>query len=118
MRDAARRRCAALIEQGKVRLEPGDAEHTAQSDASVDVVLAVNNVQIWPDWTAGFAELHRVLRPGGRLLLSAHQKWLPGGASALAAAVTAAGFADTRTWTWEPTGRGATTATQLRAYRP
>jgi SAM-dependent methyltransferase len=81
-------------------------------------VLAVNNVQLWPDWPAGFGELHRVLRPGGRLLLSAHDKWLPGGLAALTAAVTAAGFDNIRTWTWEPPGRGATTAAQLSARRP
>lgn len=114
---SCRRRCAELIRGGTVRLVQGVAEDTFQPAESVDVVLAVNNVQIWPDWGAGFAELHRVLRPGGQLLLSAHQKWLPGGLAALAEAVEKAGFDEVQTWTWEPSGRGASTAAQLRARR-
>jgi arsenite methyltransferase len=78
----------------------------------------VNNVMLWPDWQAGFTELRRVLRPGGRMLLSVHEKWLPGGLTALAAAVDAAGFDGIRTWAWEPPGRSATTAAQLQARRP
>lgn len=115
---ACRQRCADLINTGRVQLVLGDAENTGQLDASVDVVLSVNNVMLWPDWRAGFAELSRVLRPGGRMLLSAHDKWLPGGLPALTAAVEGAGFRDAETWTWQPSGRAATTPAQLRAYRP
>lgn len=117
MLTSCRRRCAELIRRGTVRLVRGVADDTGRPAGSVDAVLAVNNVQIWPDWRAGFGELHRVLRPGGRLLLSAHEKWLPGGLPALAAAVEQAGFEEIQTWTWEPPGRGAPTAAQLRAWR-
>jgi arsenite methyltransferase len=113
-----RQRCATLITEGRVELVLGDAANTGREDSSADVVLSVNNVMLWPDWQAGLTELHRVLRPGGRMLLSVHNKWLPGGLPALAAAVAQAGFDDVRTWTWEPPGRGATTAAQLRARRP
>ncbi|MQA17202.1 MAG: methyltransferase domain-containing protein [Pseudonocardiaceae bacterium] len=117
MLESCRRRSAELIGSGTVRLARGVAADTGQPAGSVDVVLAVNNVQIWPDWRAAFGELHRVLRPGGRVLVSAHEKWLPGGLAALAAAVERAGFEEIRTWTWEPPGRSATTAAQLRARR-
>ncbi len=115
---ACRQRCADLVARGTVQLVSGTAEKTGQPDASVDVVLSVNNVMIWPDWHAGFTEVHRVLRPGGRLLLSAHNRWLPGGLQALATAVDEAGFEDVQTWTWDPPGRGAATAAQLAARVP
>ncbi|WP_180686571.1 class I SAM-dependent methyltransferase [Streptomyces gossypiisoli] len=67
MRAMARRRCAPLITRGRLRLSPGTAARTGRPDASVDVVISVNNLQLWPDLPAALAELHRVLRPGGRL---------------------------------------------------
>ena len=115
---ACRQRCAKLVDNGTVQLRLGDAENTGQPDTSVDVVLSVNNVMLWPDWHVGFTELRRILRPGGRMLLSAHDKWLPGGSTALATTVDNAGFDGIRTWTWEPPGRSATTAAQLQACRP
>ncbi|TNC24408.1 class I SAM-dependent methyltransferase [Amycolatopsis alkalitolerans] len=98
----------------EAELRLGTAERTGQPDESVDVVLSVNNVQLWEDRDAAFAELRRVLRPGGRLVLSAHERWLPVPRHVLAGEVTAAGFTDLQTWTWEPPGFGAMAA-QLRA---
>lgn len=98
-------------------LRTGTAADTGQPDESVDVVLSVNNAQLWDDRTAGFAELRRVLRPGGRLVLSVHEKWLPVSRHELAAEATAAGFTDLQTWTWEPPGF-STTAAELRAAKP
>jgi SAM-dependent methyltransferase len=116
MRARCERRCAELVAAGRVRVVAGDAEHTGQDDASVDVLFSVNNVMLWPDREAGLAEAFRVLRPGGRLLISAHQRWLPGG---LAEAVRATGFVDVQSWTWEPpNSRFASLAAQLRAVRP
>jgi SAM-dependent methyltransferase len=100
-----------------VELRIGTAADTGLPGESADVVLSVNNVQLWDDRAAGFAELHRVLRPGGRLVLSAHERWLPVSRHELAAEVAAAGFTDLQTWTWQPPGFG-TTAAQLRAWRP
>lgn len=115
MLDACRRRCAAEVAGNRVRLVRATAADTQQDDNSADVALAVNNVSIWPDRHAGCVELFRVLRPGGRLLLSTHQKWLPGGPDGLADTVAAAGFIDIRTRTWQPPGRFQTPAAELTA---
>jgi arsenite methyltransferase len=109
----AHRRCGDSVE-----LKRGTAEATGEPDDSVDVVLSVNNVQLWDDRAAGFAELYRVLRPGGRLLLSSHEKWLPVSRHELADEAAAAGFTDLQTWTWDPPGFGASLAAQLRAVKP
>ena len=57
----------------------GTAEATGQPDAAFDAVVSVNNVPMWWDLDAGFAELHRVLRPGGRLLVAWHGGETPTG---------------------------------------
>ncbi|MBP2181515.1 class I SAM-dependent methyltransferase [Amycolatopsis magusensis] len=110
--------CAERCEgTANVELHLGSAAETGLEDASADVVISVNNVQLWPDRAAGFAEVRRVLRPGGKLVLSAHEKWLPVSRHELAAEVTAAGFTDLQTWVWEPPGPLAARAAQLRAIR-
>jgi SAM-dependent methyltransferase len=72
MRALAIRAHANAIAAGRLDVRAGDAGATGLPDAAVDVVVGVNNVAIWPDLDAGVAELHRVLRPGGRLVLSWH----------------------------------------------
>ncbi|GAB3587616.1 class I SAM-dependent methyltransferase [Amycolatopsis endophytica] len=114
----AQTRCAEEISAGRVRLTRGTAERTNLDPASVDIALSVNNVQLWDDRAAGFAELLRVLRPGGRLVLSAHEKWLPVPRHVLADELTDAGFTDLQTWVWQPPGVTAPLAAQLRAHRP
>ncbi|HKS47795.1 MAG TPA: methyltransferase domain-containing protein [Amycolatopsis sp.] len=94
----------------------GSPEHTGLDDASVDVVLSVNDVRNWADRRAAFAELFRVLRPGGRLVLSALERRLPVSRHELADEAGAAGFTDLQTWVWEPPGPGGLAA-QLRALR-
>ncbi|NIH81669.1 class I SAM-dependent methyltransferase [Amycolatopsis viridis] len=118
MRALAEARCAAEVSAGRVRLAAGSAGRTGLAPAAVDVVLSVNNVELWPDRAEGFAELLRVLRPGGRLVLSAHEKWLPVPRHALAAELTEAGFTDLQTWVWQPPGLTAPLAAQFRARRP
>ncbi|MEC3977268.1 class I SAM-dependent methyltransferase [Amycolatopsis sp. H20-H5] len=108
----SRHRCGDGVE-----LRKGTAAETGEADDAVDVVLSVNNVQLWENRPAALAELFRVLRPGGRLLLSAHEKWLPVTRHELADEAAAAGFTDLQTWTWQPPGLG-TLAAQLRARKP
>jgi ubiquinone/menaquinone biosynthesis C-methylase UbiE len=47
----------------------GSAERLPLEDASATVAWSVSSVHHWVDLDAGLAELHRVLAPGGRLLL-------------------------------------------------
>ncbi|MEU6428520.1 methyltransferase domain-containing protein [Microbispora sp. NPDC046973] len=68
----ASRHNAAALSRGRVRLEPGTADDTAQADQSFDRVVSLNNVAMWPDLDAGVRELHRILRPGGILLIAWH----------------------------------------------
>lgn len=72
MRTMAVRALARHVADDRVRVLPGEAERTGLPDAAVDVVVSVNSVAIWPDLDAGLDELARVLRPGGRLVLSWH----------------------------------------------
>jgi SAM-dependent methyltransferase len=53
-------------------LRVGTAAETGYPDEDFDHVVAVNNVAIWPDLEAGLRELHRVVRPGGTVLISWH----------------------------------------------
>lgn len=93
MRDMATARCASLVAQGVVELAAGTAERTGCDRASVDVVSSVNNIMLW-DRPAGFAELARVLRPGGRLVVTVHKQVFDVAPQALAEEARAAGFAD------------------------
>lgn len=96
MRRAATRRCAEPIRRGVVTVAAGTAARTGQPDHSIDVVISVNNTHLWPDRGAGFAELHRVLRPGGRLVVSLPELQLPIRREELRQEAVAAGFTDAR----------------------
>jgi SAM-dependent methyltransferase len=66
MRDLARRRNPGAD------LRLGTSEQTRFPDAEFDRVVSVNTVALWPDLEAGLRELHRVTRPGGRVLIAWH----------------------------------------------
>jgi len=70
MLDIARARAAALgIE---VDLREGDAQALPFGDESFDAVVCTLGLCGIPDHRAAIAEMHRVLRPGGKLLLLDH----------------------------------------------
>jgi arsenite methyltransferase len=72
MRQMAMTRCAEEIAQGVVEIREGSAEATGCAEATADAVISVNNVMLW-EMAEGFAELARILRPGGRLVVSVHR---------------------------------------------
>ena len=57
-----------LQDRADVRL--GDAHALALDSDCIDAALAVNTVYFWDELKVPFAELARVLRPGGRLCLA------------------------------------------------
>jgi SAM-dependent methyltransferase len=61
------RSAAAEMGVQHVRFEKSDMERLPLEDASVDVVISNGVINLAPDKPAVFAEIHRVLRPGGRL---------------------------------------------------
>ncbi|MET9022779.1 methyltransferase domain-containing protein [Actinopolymorpha sp. NPDC004070] len=91
MRRMAAERCAAEIPNGTVEIRDGTAEVTGAEPASLDVVISVNNVMLW-QLADGFAEIARVLRPGGRLVLTVHRHVLGRPPEDLQRAAEEAGF--------------------------
>jgi arsenite methyltransferase len=91
MREMAASRCAAQIAARRVELRDGSAEHTRCAEGIIDVATSVNNVMLG-DHPAGFAELRRALRPGGRLVITVHRHVLGAPAEQLRAEASTAGF--------------------------
>lgn len=86
----------ALLERARARAEAeglpvdfveGDAEALPIPDDSIDVVLSTFGVMFAPDHRLAAAEMLRVLRPGGRIGLTA---WTPEGAAGAMFKVSAA----------------------------
>ncbi|RNL82107.1 class I SAM-dependent methyltransferase [Halostreptopolyspora alba] len=69
----ARGRNAEAVRAGRVRLWRASAEATGCDDASMDLVVSVNTVAMWPFLDEGLAEFQRVLRPGGRAVVTWHR---------------------------------------------
>jgi SAM-dependent methyltransferase len=55
---------------GNVEFRLGDIEHLPVDSGSVDVVLSNCVINLTSDKLASFKEVHRVLRPGGRILVA------------------------------------------------
>ncbi|MFC3998829.1 class I SAM-dependent methyltransferase [Nocardiopsis sediminis] len=70
----AQRRNARAVRRGRVHIHPGDAAATGVDDGRVDLAISVNTVAMWPRLDDGMAELHRVLRSGGRAVIAWHRR--------------------------------------------
>jgi ubiquinone/menaquinone biosynthesis C-methylase UbiE len=65
----ASRRCERFIQEGRVELRLGTAERLPFEDASFDKVYSVHTLYFWERPAEVVAELRRVLKPGGLLVL-------------------------------------------------
>ncbi|MEZ0093503.1 class I SAM-dependent methyltransferase [Streptacidiphilus sp. EB129] len=109
---------------GRVRLREGTAAALPWEDDSFDAVFAANSAQLWQPRVGSLAEVLRVLRPGGRLVLGVLERAvLPDGGSAgpqfdevLLPDVEAAGFAGVE-GEWRPSNLGGRELL-VRAVRP
>lgn len=100
------RRISRLRHVANVEWLVGSAELLPLADASVTAVWALHSLHHWDDEQEGMREAHRVLAPGGRLLLAERLLSRPRGQSAhglthdqaaqLAQQMAAAGFAGVR----------------------
>jgi arsenite methyltransferase len=55
---------------GNVEFVEGEIEQLPFADASIDVVISNGVIDLVPDKDAVFAEIYRVLRPGGRMQIA------------------------------------------------
>lgn len=72
MRAQAEKLNRTEVAAGRVQLQEGTADNTGYEDEEFDCVVSVNNVAMWPNLEAGMRELHRVTRPGGRVVVAWH----------------------------------------------
>ena len=70
VRDAPRR-FPEETATGHLRVARADVTALPFPESSFDRVYSVNTVFFWPDVRAGLLEIHRVLRPGARLVIAA-----------------------------------------------
>ena len=54
---------------GKIELLKGDSEHIMYPDMTFDAAMSAFGVRNFEDTSAGLKEMHRVLRPGGMILV-------------------------------------------------
>jgi len=76
----ARRRNHLLIRRGRVGLAIGTSAHLPFLSGQFDRACATNTLYFWPTPPADLAEMHRVLKPGGRAVLTFRGKRDPSGA--------------------------------------
>jgi SAM-dependent methyltransferase len=81
----ARRRNAAAVRVGRVRLVTAPVERLSTPGGPFDAALAVNSVGFWPETRDRLREIGALLRPGGRIALVSQPR-CPGATAATSAA--------------------------------
>ncbi|NJN16680.1 MAG: class I SAM-dependent methyltransferase [Oscillochloris sp.] len=95
-------RNGAAVRQGQVQLHEAGVSKMPFGNATFDKVLAVNNVQFWPDLSHDLREVLRVLKPGGLLAIVLQPRRAPSSddvlavGEGLAAQLQAVGFRQVR----------------------
>ncbi len=67
--DWAQRHFAKVIKAGRAEFRQGNVETLPFEKATFDKVCTVNTVYFWTSLDAGFTEIHRVLKPRGRVVV-------------------------------------------------
>jgi ubiquinone/menaquinone biosynthesis C-methylase UbiE len=78
--ESLRRAAAGAVEMGhaeRVRLLRADAERLPFADASFDAVVSCGVLHHTPDTRAGLREIHRVARPGARVIVMLYRRGNP-----------------------------------------
>lgn len=66
----AERRFQRQIAEGRIQVQLGNVSQLPFPEATFDRVFTVNTIYFWPDARQGIAEIHRVLKNGGRAAIS------------------------------------------------
>jgi arsenite methyltransferase len=65
----AKARFAEAVSSGRADFRAGTVEELPFADSSFGKVCTVNTIYFWKSLSSGFAQIHRVLSPGGRLIV-------------------------------------------------
>jgi ubiquinone/menaquinone biosynthesis C-methylase UbiE len=70
MVEASQRMNAPFVQSGQARFLLAGADYLPLEDASFNKVFTINTIYFWEEQEKVFAELRRVLEPGGQLLIA------------------------------------------------
>jgi len=61
---------AKAVQEGRVQIHLGSVSSLPFKDDQLDLVTAFETIQFWPSLAQDLKEIHRVLKPGGTLLIA------------------------------------------------
>jgi ubiquinone/menaquinone biosynthesis C-methylase UbiE len=77
MIELARRHASESRAAGRLHFEVADVAALPFPDGHFDAVVSSGSIKHWPDQVRGLREIHRVLAPGGRLVLGEMNRLAP-----------------------------------------